>query len=349
MILLAAATALGCRKDKEYLIQVSLTTQAPVTNLSSLKLTIAGVAKTYPLAQLSSDPIVYGFYVPDEVGTRVQVSAGAQSGTSCVGLAGSGTATIAGDIGAVSIEMVAGNACSEPQPPSLLHCREYQHIEPAECDDSNTGTYVRSVAFSPDGKYFASGASDGLVKIWRFDGRALKDENLVLPKTGTPYPGVPQLAFSPDGKLLAVSIIANDYAEPVDLYDVGTWNKRRSLDWTTSNLVIGVGFSPDSRYVFALESDGVSAGDLLALPVDGNAPEPPLPLAVDPLVAVGLADRGTGRRGARGGVIQRRGRDAVVQRPALHRAGDLQRDQRSEPGRVGRRDLSRRQVARRGR
>src|SRR4029078_6242091 len=101
MILLAAATALtlGCRKDKEYLIQVSLTAQTPVTNLTSVKLTIAGVTKTYPPARLSADPVVYGFYVPDDVGTRVQVSAGAQSGASCVGLAGSGTATLAGDIG----------------------------------------------------------------------------------------------------------------------------------------------------------------------------------------------------------------------------------------------------------
>ncbi len=302
LILAAVALSVGCKK-KEVLIEVSLTTPTAVAGLDSVKITAGGVAKTFTLTQLSPTPVIYGIYVSEDVGTevrisddlvvtQVEVSAGVQTGASCVGLAGSGSATIRADgIGTVSIALTAGNACSEPQPPSLLHCKEYDHISPARfCDpaDATTHVFARSVAFSPDGRYFVSSANDGRVKIWTFDGRALHPEGTVLTTDG-----IPEIAFSPDGKLLAVAAIAQ-YPQPLDLYEVGRWTKRRSLT-VGAGFVPGIGFSPDSKYVIALESDGYGAGDLVALPVSGATPGTPKPLAIDPWwLAVGQTQGANG-------------------------------------------------------
>jgi WD40 repeat protein len=287
-ILLAAMCALGgaCKKEKQFLVLASLTTPTTMTGLSSVTIGVAGTKQTFPITQLSPTAVTYGVYVPDDVGSSVTVQASAKVGTSCVGLAGSGAATIAVDTGSVDITLTAANTCGEP-PPSLARCQEYDHNATSTACYSayEDGVFIRSIAFSPNGHYLATAGSDGRVKIWTFDGKSLAPEGTVLQKDGTA-----EVAFSPDGKLLAVGCIPSRdplYPSlpgtplPIDLYDVGSWTRRRMLTGISSD-VAGVAFSPDGRYVIALESDNYGAGDLLALPVDGSSPQPALPLTIPP-------------------------------------------------------------------
>ena len=108
------------------------------------------------------------------------------------------------------------------------------------------GGWVKSVAFSPDGKTLVSGGEDrdGSVMLWDVDA----SQNPLI----TPFPGhsgtVESVAFSPDGQFLASTSRDNT----VKLWDVASLQLRKNLT-THNNVVYEVAFSPDGK-IFATSS-----------------------------------------------------------------------------------------------
>jgi WD40 repeat protein len=104
--------------------------------------------------------------------------------------------------------------------------------------------WVRSVAFSPDGRLLASGSSDDTIKLWDVaSGREVRT------LTGHTY-GVNSVAFSPDGKLLA----SGSWDNTIKLWDVATGREVRTLSGHTSG-VSSVAFSPDGRLLASGSED----------------------------------------------------------------------------------------------
>ena len=111
-------------------------------------------------------------------------------------------------------------------------------------DKHRTLTYpngVVALAFSPDGKFFASGHRDSILRLWDAEtGRKLS--TLREQKRGK----IDGLAFSPDGKMLANSAIDNIILHTLQK---GKPQSHLTIKHATHHLV----FSPDSKTLIGLD------------------------------------------------------------------------------------------------
>jgi hypothetical protein len=306
-----ASLPLGCKKEKESLILVDISTETvPPETLVSLTLSGGGRDATFRLENsLPSDVTlapVYGLYV-DTTG-KVTVKATARpNASSCDGFSGSASATLGepGDTARTSIRLKQVNLCggadggsdggNQPVctgtappagvPPALTCCTEYDHADltgGSTCDDL---TRIYTVAFSPDGSKVITGGDDGRVVFWTYDGTKLVRESGGHYVSGAGY-GI--AAFSPDGTLVAIG--GNGV---IDIYYLtGTKAWTMAAEATVDGSIYGLGWTPDGQQIVSLDGGAnlyihaLTGGAPLfraAVPVSG-----PWGLAVAPVAVNGL-------------------------------------------------------------
>jgi WD40 repeat protein/predicted Ser/Thr protein kinase len=104
---------------------------------------------------------------------------------------------------------------------------------------------VRTVAYSPDGKFALSGGVDGVVKLWQVSsGRQLR--SFVGHAAG-----ILSVAFSPDGKLA----LSGDGDGTIKLWEVSSGRNLRTFAGHRGG-VLSASFSPDNRFALSGGADG---------------------------------------------------------------------------------------------
>jgi RNA polymerase sigma factor (sigma-70 family) len=113
------------------------------------------------------------------------------------------------------------------------------------------GTPLRSVAFTPDGKFLASGGGDRVISFW--DPATGKE----IRRIEVPEQSVGAIAFSRDGKLLAGAGMNG----AVILWDAATSKEIRRLRGHRGQ-VKGIAFSPKGDRLLAGDADGARLWDV---------------------------------------------------------------------------------------
>ena len=106
---------------------------------------------------------------------------------------------------------------------------------------------IRSVAFSPNGEWLASGSEDNTVKIWKVTDRS-EVATLLHPSPQHRY-DVQAVAFSPDG----TTLVSTDVS--VKFWAVPSWTLQRTVTIGDGSLLETLAFSPDGG-VLAVANGG---------------------------------------------------------------------------------------------
>jgi WD40 repeat protein len=140
----------------------------------------------------------------------------------------------------------------------------------------STDAHIYAIAFSPDSSLLAGAGAQALV-VWSLNNmRVIQSLSLPYLHEGYGTPNASQIAFSPNGKLLAVGM-----CETIDVYDVDTWTLRYQLD-ETPQCTYRMAFSPNSEILASVGNYGTisvwNMSDMshLAVLSDGLSPATPL-------------------------------------------------------------------------